>query len=146
MANIDFQPVFNSDEYFSQEIYAKHTIKSKKWKSILPDGGPLPADAQQYFSPVCVWTRFPNNKSNAMLYLVGQALNEYVTTYSTAVIQAQPQGSADDVSARIKQLEDYLTYRALKDPAKNMLSAGFGKQWTETCLSEIVFPKSVLVV
>ena len=38
-------------------------------------------------------------------------------------------------------IDNYLNYRIVNDPAKNMLYSAFGKNWTDYVLRNIIFPK-----
>lgn len=155
LANIDFQPLQHETAYLKQPIFTDHTAKLKKWQMLLPSGGDLPQDALKYFSPLCLWSRFPPARRDACLFLVGQALSEYSDIYceelrtnSAPALSpaASPLLTKDNLHANDsrlrsqKGLQDYLQYRIENDPAKHMLAAAFGRSWTETVLRDILFP------
>ena len=139
LANIDFQPLESTNEYFDCEIYSPYKSKLKKWSLSLPSGGEFPANAEQYFSPLVLWTKFPSEKNTALLYLVGEALNAYVESYIDLVSKVR-MTSIDEKARHELFLKDYLNYRTENDPAKRLLTAAFGKEWTESAIKDIMFP------
>lgn len=146
IAAIDFQPLEQSPAYFQQDIYTQSKAKLAKWKIALPSGGDLRADIAKYFSPNCIWSKFPSTKNNALLFLIGTAIKEYTEIYTQALSSKTDLIDENEelMAIRRKQLEDYLDFRIVNDPAKNMLSASFGKGWTDTVLKEVIFPAAYI--
>ena len=56
---LDLQPADKSDEAHTQQVWEKLIPIFERWRSKLPDGGPIPEEAQPFFSPGFLWTRLP---------------------------------------------------------------------------------------
>lgn len=139
LASIDFQPIDSVDH----SIYSHNKIKLNKWKSLLPVGGKLPEGSEAFFSSHGVWTRFPRDRVKAKLLFVEQAAYEFTDIYAQT-LQSLHQDLVDDsiTALRKEKIEKYLNYRRENDPAKRLLIAAFGKDWTNDVLSNVVFPYS----
>ena len=136
LAAIDFQPhVADRNMLFqTHPMYQSIASCHAKWQTKLPSGGDLPQEAQRYFSPYALWTRIANDSGSLEStddelpkekvpkddpwVVLGQALDKYVATYATQLTS----GSSDFHSPMDEQfLQEYLTYRIEKDPAKRLL-------------------------
>ena len=142
MAAIDFQPHVAERNLLFQTHPTYQSIATchAKWQTKLPSGGDLPAEAQRYFSPYTLWTRIANDPSNDGLLKVyqeqddpwvvlGQALDEYVAAYATQLTSLSRATTAvGEIHAPMDEqfLQDYLTYRIEKDPAKRLLVGRYG--------------------
>jgi phycoerythrobilin:ferredoxin oxidoreductase len=141
LANIDFQPLDTTNEYFESDLYSPYKSRLKKWSLTLPAGGDFPVNAEKYFSPLVLWTKFPSEKNTALLYLIGEALKDYLNSYLDLVRKSKTTTSNEKKSRELF-MKDYLTYRIENDPAKRLLTAAFGKNWTEYAIENIMFPMS----
>ena len=117
-----------------EAAHARHSLR-------LPDGGPIPAEAQRFFSPCFLWTRLPlSDEGNAAVRgPVFGAFEDYLRGYLAMVAAAAP---LDDAAARAEVRAEqlaYATYRAEKDPARGMLSRLFGAEFTERLIDEVLF-------
>ena len=98
----------------------------------------------KYFSPIAVWTKFPPQSNTGLLFLVGQAMKEYIQCYKTLLSEPIVHVDPDVKIARSRVLREYLDYRIANDPAKRLLTSAFGAKWTETALSQLMFPHSYM--
>ena len=55
---LDLQPVDRSDSLHTQPVWDRLLPIFNSWKPHLPDGGPIPAEAEPYFSPRGMLSRF----------------------------------------------------------------------------------------
>ena len=104
----------------------------------------------------------------SMMEIVRLATEDYVSMYSKYLLSLQneiPGGRESVVIESIntptsmdtppiihweqpegideKFLSGYLKYRTEKDPATRLLTGGFGKEWTEAVLSQVMFPSMI---
>ena len=140
LAAIDFQPhVAERNELFqTHSTYQSIASCHAKWQTRLPSGGELPQEAQRYFSPFALWTRIPTtepgreSKNDGLekenlhhddpWVVLGQALEEYVAAYASQLTTLSSDTSVENEAPMDEQfLQDYLTYRIEKDPAKRLL-------------------------
>ena len=112
----------------------------EKWQSFFPPGGPIPPDAQSFFSPGFLWTRLPLGKESDRLIKEKffLAFQDYLTLYMMLL--------KDSLEVSIERSEEilsgqkrYMEYRSAKDPARSMLKRFYGEEWTEKYISEILF-------
>jgi hypothetical protein len=169
LANIDFQPTEFITDYFTLPIYTENTSKLKKWTtSILPSGGPLPPQLAKYFSPLSLWTKFPSKKKDLYFFLIETALKDYTNLYlEQLILHESTQKPLTNISMitdsetttnlmdnnsvlkesiikrRKEGIVEYLNYRIVNDPAKKLLHAAFGIEWTEKTLGNYLFPKDL---
>ena len=137
---LDLQPVDRSDSLHTQPVWDRLLPIFNSWKPHLPDGGPIPAEAEPYFSPAFLWTRLPLGAASDELIatVIFQAFAEYLKLYLQLVDEATP--VADDRSAiLLNGQKRYTSYRAEKDPARGMLGRFHGAEWTETYIHEVLF-------
>ena len=140
LASVDFQPLSNADDYFQSDLYQPFKCRLSKWATVLPEGGPLPDSFKPFFSPLALWSKFPSERNAAQMFLVEQAIKDYVTCYRDLLIAATPQQDRPAIVDRERALESYLLFRIANDPAKRMLTAAFGAGWTADALQTVVFP------
>ena len=64
----------------------------ERWRAELPDGGPIPEEAQPYFSPAFLWTRIPLGEEGDALIdrVIRPAFSDYLQLYLALVEEAQP--------------------------------------------------------
>lgn len=104
----------------------------------------MPA-AAKYFSPQAVWTRFPHSDGNSLFFLITLALDDYLELYSDHLKNSPECLDPIKIEQRRAGIKDYLTFRTVNDPAKNILNKAFGETWTHSALTEVVFPLNVVV-
>ena len=137
---LDLQPVDKSDRLHTEPVWDRLIPLFERWRKQLPDGGPIPEEAQPYFSPAFLWTRLPlGEEGNALIdNVIRPAFQEYLALYLDLVNEAE---AVDD--ARAEQLlagqHRYTAYRAEKDPARGMLTRFYGSEWTETYIHDVLF-------
>jgi len=148
LASIDLQPSRNCKSYFESDIYKSFAPISAKWRSLLVDGGPLPKSAAAYFSPYAIWTRI-SREDFSSLEVIEKAMYDAIDCYCTAVQQAAELENAKSSDTQTKYdlenfINSYLVYRAENDPAKKLLVAAFGKEWTDVALTTAIFPNKII--
>ena len=104
-----------------------------------------------------MFSQFTPDKNDALFFLTGQAFKEFLTCYLAAAKEA-PSFESSSVAVtetseglagktvkeqRREAMETYLEYRAVNDPAKRLLTAAFGKEWTEAVLYQVLFPQNL---
>ena len=120
------------EDYFS-DWYQRHSNPD-----LLPWGGDFPEPVLPYVSSKAVWTRLSGPDAPATIQeTVYPAFCELVDTYlnlllsSSKKTQQEPQDNHQTA---------YIKYRRDNDPAKPMLNALYGKEWTEALLNQVLFP------
>jgi len=139
LAAIDFQPVSSSPSHFTNSHYSSNLDLFQKWQTSFPPGGELPPAAQRYFSPHALWTRFGADDHDKLTE-VQSAMLDYCRAYCQCLSRVRDGLADHEADDRKKFIADYLEYRTLNDPAKNMLVGAFGKDWTEAILRKVLFP------
>ena len=157
---LDAQPMVPNDtkhESF-ENWYAQFDIASE-W----PWAGDLPPEVQPYVSPKALWTRLggggggaptpttattttcPENDNVSPTEKIATrllpAMEAHLQSY-LHLIQQQPMTGKEEETEN--WLRPYLEYRLAKDPARPMLQALYGKEWTENVLESILFPLDLL--
>ncbi len=137
---LDLQPADKSDESHTQPVWDRLLPLFEHWRSKLPDGGPIPDEAQPFFSPGFLWTRLPLGEEGDHLIetVVRPAFNEYLKLYLELAATAQPVSDSrrDHLLAGQRR---YTDYRAEKDPARGMLTRFHGGEWTEEYIHTVLF-------
>ncbi|MCP9917196.1 phycoerythrobilin:ferredoxin oxidoreductase [Cyanobium sp. ATX 6F1] len=137
---LDLQPVLKRDRLHTEAVWARLLPLFDHFRPLLPDGGPIPEEAEPYFSPCFLWTRLPLTSESDTLIdgPLMDAFVAYLDLYLELVLEAV---SVDDVrrqELREGQLK-YLDYRAEKDPARGMLTRFYGESWTEDYIKGFLF-------
>ncbi len=137
---LDLQPAMKNDELHTLPVWEKLLPLHQHWQSLLPDGGPIPASAKQYFSPGFLWTRLPLgvNSDNLINEVLKPAFVQYLSLYSAQVHKAR-EVPEERALLLLEGQKSYLRYRAEKDPARGMLTRFYGSQWTESYIHEVLF-------
>ena len=106
----------------------------------MPDGGPIPEEAQPYFSPGFLWTRIPLGAEGDALIdaVIRPAFQEYLQLYLKLESSASPV-AAERSELLLAGQKRYTRYRAEKDPARGMLSRFYGSEWTEAYIHDVLF-------
>ncbi|APD48354.1 phycoerythrobilin:ferredoxin oxidoreductase [Synechococcus sp. CS-602] len=137
---LDLQPVLKRDRLHTQAVWSRLRPVFDHFRALLPDGGPIPDEAEPYFSPCFLWTRLPLTAESETLIEgpLMAAFVAYLDLYLDLIAEANP---VDD--SRMQQLKEgqlrYLDYRAEKDPARGMLTRFYGEEWTEAYIHGFLF-------
>ena len=137
---LDLQPAEKNDEKHTKHVWDKLIPIYKKWRKVLPDGGPIPEEAKSYFSPGFLWTRLPlvERSEQIIQEIVRPAFNEYLNLYLELTASAKPISKERSSQLLIGQ-KKYTAYRAEKDPARGMLTRFHGSDWTEAYIHSVLF-------
>ncbi len=137
---LDLQPVDKSDSDHTLPVWERLMPIFERWRAELPDGGPIPEEAQPYFSPAFLWTRIPLGAEGDALIerVIRPAFADYLQLYLSLVDEAQPVND-ERASRLLAGQKRYTTYRAEKDPARGMLTRFYGSEWTESYIHGVLF-------
>ena len=137
---LDLQPVDKTDTQHTEPVWERLMPIFERWRGALPGGGPIPEEAEPYFSPAFLWTRLPLGKEGDDLIetVVSQAFQDYLNLYLQLVDEAEPVEAARSHQLLAGQ-KRYTSYRAEKDPARGMLTRFYGSDWTEAYIHEVLF-------
>ncbi len=137
---LDFQPVIKEDLLHTEKVWERLIPLYSRWNPLLPSGGSIPVEAESFFSPGFLWSRIPlgDNGEQIISEVLLPAYKDYLSLYLDLV------NEADQVSHQRSKLllqgqNNYLSYRAKKDPARGMLSRFYGNDWTESYIKNILF-------
>lgn len=137
---LDLQPALKADQRHTTPVWERLLPIWEQWQTLLPSGGPIPAEAEPYFSPGFLWTRLPlGNDGDALIEnAVFPAFVAYLDLYLQLVAEAQPVSDERRLELLAGQ-RNYVAYRAEKDPARGMLGRFHGKEWTESYIHGVLF-------
>ena len=137
---LDLQPVLKNDRFHTDDVWKKLLPIHNRWQSLLPDGGDIPTEAKQYFSPGFLWTRLPLEKNSNLTIqeVIRPAFREYLSLYLELVSNAERVSKDFSLKLQAGQ-KSYLNYRSFKDPARGMLTRFYGKEWTEDYIHKVLF-------
>lgn len=137
---LDLQPADKGDQDHTGHVWDRLLPIFERWRSKLPDGGPIPEEAQPYFSPGFLWTRLPLGDEGDELIktVVRPAFQEYLDLYLELAAEAKPVSDKRRDSLLAGQRR-YTDYRAEKDPARGMLTRFYGSEWTEAYIHTVLF-------
>ena len=137
---LDLQPVDKGDALHTQPVWDRLMPIFERWRGELPGGGPIPEEAEPYFSPAFLWTRLPLGKEGDELIdrVVSQAFRDYLNLYLELVEEAQAVEEPRSTQLLAGQ-KRYTSYRAEKDPARGMLTRFYGSEWTEAYIHDVLF-------
>ena len=137
---LDLQPVDKTDSKHTEPVWERLMPIFERWRQALPDGGPIPEEAQPYFSPAFLWTRLPlGAEGDALIQnVIRPAFEDYLDLYLRLVNEAEPV-SAERADHLLAGQRRYTAYRAEKDPARGMLTRFYGSEWTETYIHDVLF-------
>ena len=137
---LDLQPVLKNDRFHTEKVWNSLALIHSKWKDYFPDGGAIPEEAKQYFSPGFLWTKLPicSNSEKLIRTTLMHAYEEYLDFYLELVCSAEEVSQERSISLRQGQ-ERYMRYRIEKDPARKMLTAFYGNNWTESYIRDFLF-------
>ena len=137
---LDLQPVDKGDVQHTQPVWDRLMPIFERWRDELPGGGPIPEEAEPYFSPAFLWTRLPLGQEGDELInsVVNQAFKDYLSLYLELVEEAEPVQQARSMQL-LEGQKRYTSYRARKDPARGMLTRFYGSEWTEAYIHGVLF-------
>ena len=137
---LDLQPVDKTDARHTEPVWERLMPIFERWRGALPGGGPIPEEAEPYFSPAFLWTRLPLGEEGDELIetVVSKAFRDYLSLYLQLVDEAEPVEAARSHQLLAGQ-KRYTSYRAEKDPARGMLTRFYGSDWTEAYIHEVLF-------
>ncbi len=137
---LDFQPALKSDKLHTDQVWNRLLPIHRRWQDLVPDGGPIPIEAEPYFSPGMLWTRFPlGNKAEELISsVILPAYNEYLMLYLQLVSESKMISLSRSEILKEGQ-KRYMKYRSEKDPARGMLTRFYGSQWTESYIKDVLF-------
>ena len=99
------------------------------WQSLLPFGGPIPKEAEPFFSPGFLWTRLPlGNESDRLISkVIRPAFGEYLSLYIDLIKNSNYQSMAThqegvDVSTDSKERVDFPAKERILELYKDGLS------------------------
>lgn len=134
---LDFQPVSSSSLRVAEEALRE---VHAKYKALLPPlGGEIPEAARAFFSPYFLFVRAEDD--GLVQSVVFDAFKAYFNIYLDLIEQARPvpveeEGRREEIREGHKK---YVTYRAVNDPARGMLTRMYGEEWTERVIYEVLF-------
>ena len=137
---LDLQPILRDDSLHTEHVWSKLQPIHDHWQSLLPAGGPLPIEAEKYFSPGLLWTRFPlGNKSIELIdNIIMPAYCDYLSLYLELLEESIPVSSSRS-EILFEGQKSYMNYRYENDPARGMLIRFYGQSWSELYLRNILF-------
>ena len=137
---LDLQPALKSESWHTSPVWSRLMPIFKRWQAELPAGGPIPDEAQPFFSPCFLWTRLPlGERGDEMISaLIRPAFSDYLDLYLRLVEEATVI-SPDRCEQISLGQRIYYDYRAKKDPARGMLSRFYGSEWTDLYIHRVLF-------
>ena len=137
---LDLQPADKNDPDHTQPVWDRLMPVFERWRQQLPDGGPIPEEAQPYFSPAFLWTRLPLGEEGDQIIasIIRPAFNDYLNLYLELAAAAVPV-SDQRMEHLLAGQRRYTDYRAEKDPARGMLTRFHGSEWTEAYIHDVLF-------
>ena len=88
---LDLQPALKTDAQHTKGVWDRLLPIFERWQQRLPGGGPIPEEAQPYFSPGFLWTRIPlGSEGDALIEeAVKPAFRDYLELYLRLVQEAE---------------------------------------------------------
>lgn len=153
----------NSIQYSDhwKDWYAKYCSGEE---TNFPWGGAMPEAVTCYVSPNALWTRLgsaavaaaakgkegediatsspappPIEPVTLIQDQLWQAFQEHLDLYLD-MLESQSQSQSQSASIVQHSRDEYLKYRLENDPARPMLKALYGEEWTEKVLTQVLFP------
>ncbi|CAM9200909.1 unnamed protein product [Hapterophycus canaliculatus] len=133
---IDLQPAHSSQKR-DEEFDAALRQTQKRHLDGLPWGGDLPAAAQKFFSPHCLWSKLGAKEPVEQKAL--DAMMDYLREYLRLAEEAEPLEGDGPLEIIAAGHADYSKYRRENDPARGMLTRFYGSEWTEAAIEGILF-------
>ena len=138
VAVLDFQPLVQEKAYFDKYYEGLKLLKSN-YKEFSSQNNMNSYDPNQYFSP---WILFCRGGLKEVQYFLPEILPLFLNCYWELDMKSMNH-SFQIQSEEVKKLQiSYDKYSAERDPAHNLFSGFFGKEWSNTFLNEFLFPLS----
>ena len=137
---LDLQPALKMDISHTENVWSDLIPIHDRWQALLPFGGPIPKEAEPFFSPGFLWTRLPLNKESDCIIaeVIRPAFREYLYLYIKLINQSSI--VSNNLSQQLLEGQKaYINYRSTKDPARAMLTRFYGKDWTEEYINKVLF-------
>ena len=137
---LDFQPSLKIENQYSNKLL-KQLIKLKNsCHSSLPLAEKMSSDVARFFSPGLIWSKLPKEESSDFLIAnqLYTSFTEYLKLYLEILFESQ-EANLELQKDLINGQNNYLKYRRDNDPARPMLSSLFGKKFTESLITEVLF-------
>ncbi|MCA1904170.1 MAG: dihydrobiliverdin:ferredoxin oxidoreductase [Cyanobacteria bacterium M5B4] len=129
---MDFQPLFQSQEYLDKYIYPLKSLHDR-YPDLCQNLEMKFYDANQYFSKYLLFAKTDRETISTRVF---QAFQDYLSLYwdllDRATVVADPQ-------VIIQAQQNYDQYSADRDPASGLFSSYFGHEWAERFLYEFLF-------
>ncbi len=137
---LDLQPALKDDQIHNESVWPTLLKIHERWKDFFPSGGPIPKEAESFFSPAFLWTRLPLGSEGDQIISehLRPAFQEYLQFYVELIKDSKTVSKERSLKILSGQ-KSYINYRAKKDPARGMLSRFFGNDWTERYINEVLF-------
>jgi phycoerythrobilin:ferredoxin oxidoreductase len=133
---IDMQPLFHDTAY--QDKYSKPILPMfHSHQEHLTWGGDFPDEAKTFFSPAFLWTR--TQDTEVVETRVMEAFKDYLQAYLDFVDRAELVTDSQRLEEIRQSHQNYLAYRAEKDPARGMFTRLYGVEWTEEYIHGFLF-------
>ncbi len=136
---MDFQPLFQNEEYLKKYIYPLQTLH-ERYPDLCQDLEMKFYDANQYFSQYLL---FAKTDANTVKTRVFEAFKDYLQLYCQLIDDAKPLTQPQDIQRVVQAQKDYDQYSAERDPASGLFSSYFGHDWSERFLHEFLFEDAV---
>eukprot|EP00899_Mesostigma_viride_P014205 jgi/Mesvir1/22786/Mv14174-RA.2 len=118
LAALDFQPLGNRPATVEAYVSRLQPLRAR-FHTAFPEGGPMPAEATEFFSAAKIWTRFGN--AAEVLPTLLQAFEAYLEAYVSLVNSTPPLRDPAEVDRLREGQHRYLSYRAEKVATLSLL-------------------------
>ena len=137
---LDFQPSLKIENQYSNKLLEKLIKLKTRCHSSLPLAEKMSADVARFFSPGLIWSKLPKEESSDFLIAnkLYNSFTEYLTLYLEILFESK-KANMNLQKELINGQNNYLKFRRDKDPARPMLSSLFGKEFTESLITEVLF-------
>jgi hypothetical protein len=138
---LDAQPMVqpNPHEEHWNEWHSKYVLGNKAF----PWGGDFPEPVQKYVSKNALWTRLTSDDADAEVLdpisIIQNDVWDVFTAHLDLYLDLLQNSNAQDIQG-VNGQSGYLEYRRSTDPAKPMLNALYGAEWTDKLLDQVLFP------
>ncbi len=137
---LDFQPSLKIENQYGNNLLEQLIKLKTRCHSSLPLAEKMSVDVAKFFSPGLIWSKLPKEESSDFLIAnqLYTSFTEYLTLYLEILFESQ-EATLDLQKDLINGQKNYLQYRRDNDPARPMLSSLFGKEFTESLITEVLF-------
>jgi len=132
---IDFQPLFQDENYLATYIEPMRTLRYK-YDDLAQDLGMKFYDANQYFSKNLLFAKVDEQSVEERVF---PAFKDYIELYFKIFKEIKPLGSESEIQRIVQAHKDYDQYSAERDPAHGLFSSYFGAEWADRFLYEFLF-------